>query len=59
MLAWWTAWLRSRFNEEGGQNLVEWALIVVLIAIALIAVVTLLTSGRSLREIFGGSTPTP
>jgi pilus assembly protein Flp/PilA len=45
MLAHWMTWLRSRSHQEAGQGLVEYALIIVLIAIALIAVLTLLSTG--------------
>ena len=38
MLAYWMTWLRSKLRQEEGQGLVEYALIIVLIAIALIAV---------------------
>lgn len=46
MLTYWRAWLGSKLNEENGQSLVEYALITVLIAIGLIAVITLLVSRR-------------
>jgi len=45
MLAYWMTWLRSRSGQEAGQGLVEYALIIVLIAIALIAVLTALAGG--------------
>ena len=45
MLAHWMTWLRSRSRQEAGQGLVEYALIIVLIAIALITVLTLLAGG--------------
>jgi len=35
-------WLRSKIHEEAGQGLVEYALILVLIAIVAIAALTLL-----------------
>ena len=45
MLACWMTWLRSRLKQEPGQGLVEYALIIVLIAIALITVLTALAGG--------------
>jgi len=42
MLAYWMTWLRSKIHEEAGQGLVEYALILVLIAIVAIAALTLL-----------------
>lgn len=45
MLNYWMAWLKSAISAEEGQGLVEYALIIVLIAIALIAVLTLLAGG--------------
>ena len=45
MLTYVVSWLRSAVSEEAGQGLVEYALIIVLIAIALIAVLTLLAGG--------------
>ena len=45
MLGYWMTWLRSELDEEAGQGLVEYALIIVLIAIALIAALSLVTGG--------------
>ena len=45
MLGYWMTWLRSKLHEEAGQGLVEYALIIVLIAIALIAALTLVAGG--------------
>jgi pilus assembly protein Flp/PilA len=45
MLAYWMNWLGSALREENGQGLVEYALIIVLVAIALIAVLTALAGG--------------
>jgi len=54
MLAYWMSWLRDRLHDEGGQGLVEYALIIVLIAIALIAVLTLM--GGGVASVFSGIT---
>ncbi len=44
-------WIKSlRFSEEEGQGLVEYALIILLIAVAVIAVVTLL--GGTIQNVF-------
>jgi pilus assembly protein Flp/PilA len=45
MLNYWMSWLKDVISAEEGQGLVEYALIIVLIAIALIAVLTLLAGG--------------
>jgi pilus assembly protein Flp/PilA len=45
MLAYVLTLFESAFGEEDGQGLVEYALIIVLIAIALIAVLSLLAGG--------------
>jgi pilus assembly protein Flp/PilA len=45
MLAYLLTLFKSALGEEAGQGLVEYALIIVLIAIALIAVLTLLAGG--------------
>ena len=45
MLAYWMNWLKSALSAEDGQGLVEYALIIVLIAIALITVLTALAGG--------------
>ena len=45
MLAYLVSLFRSALSEEAGQGLVEYALIIVLIAVALIAVLTLLAGG--------------
>jgi len=50
-------WLRNKL-DEAGQGLVEYVLIIVLIAIAVIAILTIL-GGGGLGEIFGSPTPTP
>ena len=41
------AWLRARFDEEKGASLVEYALLVALIAVVCIAAVTLLGNNAS------------
>jgi len=66
MLAYWLSWLRSklaRVGGETGQGLVEFALIIVLIAIALIALLTIMEGGveeafKRIKEAIMG-TPTP
>ena len=40
-------WLRARFDEERGASLVEYALLVALIAVVCIAAVTLLGNNAS------------
>jgi pilus assembly protein Flp/PilA len=40
-------WLRARFDDEKGASLVEYALLVALIAVVCIAAVTLLGSNAS------------
>jgi pilus assembly protein Flp/PilA len=40
-------WLRARFDEERGASLVEYALLVALIAVVCIAAVTLLGNSAS------------
>jgi pilus assembly protein Flp/PilA len=40
-------WLRARFNDEKGASLVEYALLVALIAVVCIAAVTLLGKNAS------------
>jgi pilus assembly protein Flp/PilA len=40
-------WLRARFDEERGASLVEYALLVALIAVVCIAAITLLGSNAS------------
>ena len=47
MLAYWMTWLRGKLYEEAGQGLVEYALIIVLIAVALIVALTLVSGGVS------------
>ena len=41
------SWLRARFDDEKGASLVEYALLVALIAVVCIAAVTLLGSNAS------------
>lgn len=50
--------MKNRLNEESGQGLVEYALIIVLLAIAFIAIVELI-GGREVLRGFFGPTPTP
>ena len=45
MLTHWMNWMRTKVREQAGQGLVEYALIVVLIAIALIVVLSVLSGG--------------
>lgn len=45
MLAYWMTWLRSQLNDEAGQGLVEYALIIVLVAIALIVFLVAMAGG--------------
>jgi pilus assembly protein Flp/PilA len=40
-------WLRTRFNDERGASLVEYALLVALIAVVCIAAITLLGGNAS------------
>ena len=40
-------WLRARFDEERGASLVEYALLVALIAVVCIAAITLLGNNAS------------
>ena len=42
-------WLRARFDEERGASLVEYALLVALIAVVCIAAVTLLGNNASAK----------
>lgn len=58
MLLCWLTYLKNRLNEESGQGLVEYALIIVLLAIAFIAIVELI-GGREVLRGFFGPTPTP
>ena len=45
MLAYWINWLKAEFQKEEGQGLVEYALIIVLVAIAVIATLSVLSGG--------------
>ena len=45
--------LRNFFKDESGQGMVEYALIIALIAIVVIVVLT--TLGGSIKEVFKGS----
>ncbi len=47
MAAYYMTWLRSKWGGEAGQGLVEYALIIVLIAVALIAALGLLKGSIS------------
>lgn len=49
-------WLKSELRREEGQGLVEYALIIVLVAIAVIATLSVLSSGvsSSLSQITSG-----
>jgi pilus assembly protein Flp/PilA len=42
-------WLRARFDEERGASLVEYALLVALIAVVCIAAITLLGSNANTK----------
>ena len=42
-------WLRARFDEERGASLVEYALLVALIAVVCIAAITLLGNNASTK----------
>lgn len=50
MLSMFQAWLATRTNEEEGQGLVEYALILVLVSIVVIA--ALLILGEEVNEVF-------
>lgn len=58
MLAYWLTRFKNRLNEESGQGLIEYALIIVLIVIVLIVIVELV-GGREVLRGFFGPTPTP
>jgi len=47
MVAYYMTWLRSKLGAEAGQGLVEYALIIVLIAVALIAALGVLRDSIS------------
>lgn len=44
-----TTWLRARFDDEHGASLIEYALLVALIAVVCVAAITLLGSSVSTR----------
>jgi pilus assembly protein Flp/PilA len=44
-----STWLRARFDEERGASLVEYALLVALIAVVCIAAITLLGNSASTK----------
>lgn len=50
MLAYFISWLRARFSDEKGQSLVEYGLIIALIAIVVIGALVLL--GDELNALF-------
>ena len=56
MLAYWINWLKAEFQKEEGQGLVEYALIIVLVAIAVIATLSVLSGGvqSALSQITSG-----
>ena len=45
MLAYWFNWLKVELQKEEGQGLVEYALIIVLVAVAVIATLSVLAGG--------------
>ena len=54
MLACWTSWLRGNSYHEAGQGLVEYSLIIVFVAIALIGALSMVSS--PLGSIFSSAT---
>jgi len=56
---WWRygqAWVRSRIDDEGGASLVEYALLLALIAVVCIAAITLIGNNASDKLSSSGST---
>ena len=50
MLSYFIAWLRARWADEKGQSLVEYGLIIALIAVVVIG--TLVAVGTNLNDLF-------
>jgi pilus assembly protein Flp/PilA len=50
MLSYWTTWIRTHIASEKGQGMVEYGLIIALIAV--VAAVTLSTLGTNIQTMF-------